>query len=321
MVAACEHDATHPLVMRPTNKASHTIQSLRNLTNLTIDFITLLDNDQYYVLTTRERLVYIYSVHNLNELLFEYDLNKKSTTRLFAVQTCPSNLILFLYMNQFIALQVKYDSLETRFHLQSEQILAVPSRDVEYSLQMTPNQRFLILQQSLKREDNLALCDLRLYPCSEQFKISVIKEPIAYIKSKFSKNGKVTGFMTYVPSHKRSEIWVAHQGSILHVNLPSTVAEQEVRSNFHSWMRHSLALYSKTTEKYSLSITISSLAVQAPRDAYLASGADDGSIVVWTLGENCSKNVLDSVHADQVARERLVQTSDFPTSTSCRSPI
>ncbi|CAF4465311.1 unnamed protein product, partial [Adineta steineri] len=92
---------------------------------------------------------------------------------------------------------------------------------------------------------------------------------------------------------------IEDQLSILRVCLPSTVAELEVRSNYHSWMRHSLALYGKTAEKASLSITITSLAIKSPDDSCLASGADDGSIIIWYLTDKCYRYVLESIHVDE----------------------
>jgi WD40 repeat protein len=65
-------------------------------------------------------------------------------------------------------------------------------------------------------------------------------------------------------------------------------------------MRHSLALYGKTTEKSSLSITITSLAVQSSNDSCLVSGGDDGSIIIWHLTDKCSHDVLESIHMEKV---------------------
>ena len=289
----------YPLVMFPSNKSSHTIQSLQSLSKLQIEFLALFDNDQYYIILTGERIIYSYSVHNLNELLFEYDLKTKSTSKCFSVKTYHSNIIIFMFINAFIFLQIKYDNIETKFHIQLEQIISIPNRNCKYSLAFTPNKRFLILEQSLNLFNYPYLNDFRIFTCDEQFKITRIKDSITYIKSKISKSGQITAFMTYISSSTKSELWVAYQGTILHVRLPSILAELNVRSDLHSWMRHSLALYNQTAEKYSLSINITSLAIQSPNDTCLASGADDGSIVVWHL-TNTTYDVLESIHNDEV---------------------
>ncbi len=260
----------------------------------------MLDNDQYYMIITGDQIVYSYSINNLTESLFHYDLKTKSKSKLFSFQTHHSNIIIFLFMDQFIFLKLKFSNIENKFQIQSEQILSIPNRELEYSLQFTPNKCFLILQQSLNLENNPDLNDFRIFTCNENFKITPIKEPITYVKSKLSSSGKITGFMTYTPLHTRSELLLAHQGTVLRVRLPSNLAELDIRSDYHCWLRHSLALYGQTTEKYSLSIIITSLAVQSSNDSCIASGADDGSIVIWHLIDKYTHNVLDSIHTDQV---------------------
>ncbi|CAF1017635.1 unnamed protein product [Adineta ricciae] len=299
-VAACEYDTSRPIVMRSTNKPSHTIESLYSLDKFQIESIALFDNDQYYIILTGEQVIYSYSVHNLNELLFEYDLKLKNQLKCFSVQTFHSNLIIFMFMNAFICLRMKYDNIETKFNIESEQIFPIRNRNVEYSMEFTPNKCFLILKQYVNPTNDEYLSDFRVFSCNEQAQLTAIKEPITYIKSKVSKTGQITSFMTYTSSITRSELWVAYQGSILHVRLPSILAELDVRSNFHSWMRHSLVLYNHTTEKYRLSISITCLAIQSPNDSCLASGADDGSIVIWYLTTNPRYDVLESIHNDQI---------------------
>jgi WD40 repeat protein len=259
----------------------------------------MLDNDQYYVVITGDLIVYSYSINDLTQSLFQYNLTKKSKTKLFSFQTYHSNIIIFMFMNQFLFLQIKFDRIENLFNIQLEQIFSIPNRELEYSLQFTPNQRFLILKQSLNIENNLDINDFRIFICDNQFKISPIKEPITYIKSKLAASGKIIGFTTYVPLNTRSELWLAHQGLILHVRLPSNIAELDIRSDYHCWMRHSLALYNQTTEKSSLSITITSLAIQ-PNDSCLASGADDGTIILWHLTDKYTHDILESIHTDEV---------------------
>ncbi|UJR33443.1 hypothetical protein I4U23_020888 [Adineta vaga] len=300
LIVTREYDSPYPLVMCPSNKSFHTVQSLESLNKLNIEFIALLDNDQYYIILTSDKLVYSYSVHNLNELLFEYDLKTKSTLKCFSLKTYHSNLIIFMFMDVFIVLQLKYDNIETKFHVQSEQILSIPNRNVEYSLKFIPNKKFLILEQSLNLTSNESLSDLRVFTCNEQMKISPINESITYMKSKISKSGKIIAFMTYIPAFTGSELWIAYEGNILHARLPSTLAELDVRSDFHSWMRHSLALYNQTAEKYSLSIDVTSLAIQSPNDSCLASGADDGSIILWFFTNNPTYEVLESIHNEEI---------------------
>jgi len=266
---------------------------------MNINYIAMLDNDQFYVIITGDLIVYSYSINDLTQSLFQYNLTKKSQSKLFSFKTYHSNIIIFMFINQFLFLQIKFDRIENLFNIQSEQIFSIPNRDLEYSLEFTPNQRFLILKQSLNIENNPNLNDLRIFICDNQFKITPIKEPITYIKSKLAASGKIIGFTTYVPLNTRSELWLAHQGLILHVRLPYNIAELDVRSDYHCWMRHSLALYQQTTEKSSLSITITSLATQ-PNDSCLATGADDGTIVLWHLTDKYKHDILESIHTDEV---------------------
>jgi WD40 repeat protein len=267
---------------------------------MNIDYIGMLDNDQYYVVITGDLIVNIYSIDDLVQSLFQYNLTRKSESKLFSFQIYHSNIIIFMFKNQFLFLNIKFDRIENLFQIQSEQILSIPNREVNYSIEFTPNQRFMILKQSLNLENNPDLYDLRIFICDENFKISPINEPITYIKSKLAASGKVIGFTTYTPFNTRSELWLAHQGLILHIRLPSNSAELDIRSDYHCWMRHSLALYGKTTEKSSLSITITSLAVQSSNDSCLVSGGDDGSIIIWHLTDKCGHDVLESIHMEKV---------------------
>jgi WD40 repeat protein len=299
-VTASEYDSNCPLVICPSNDECQSPKYLSAFEKLNIDYIAMLDNDQYYVVITGDLIVYMYSVNDLAQTLFQYTLTKKSQIELFSLRTYHSNIIIFMFYNQFIFLQIKVDRTENLFQIQSEQILSIPNREVEYSLEFTPNKQFLILKQSLNLEKNPYLNDLRIFICDNHLKISPITEPITYIKSKLATSGKIIGFTTYVALNTRSELWIAHQGLILHVRLPSYIAELDMRSDYHCWMRHSLALYGKTTEKYSLSITITSLVVRSSDDSCLVSGADDGSIVIWHLTDKCSHDVLESIHLDEV---------------------
>jgi WD40 repeat protein len=281
---------------------NQTPQLLHSFDKMNIEYLAMLDNDEYYVMITGDKMVHCYSRNNLTQLLFQYNLKIKSKSKLFSLQTYHSNIIIFMFMNQFLFLQIKFDDGENLFKIQSEQILSIPNREVEYSLQFTPNKCFLILEQSLNLENNPELNDYHIFTCDNQFKISPIKEPITYIKSKLAASGKVTGFRTYIPSNTRSELWLAHQGTILHVRLPSNLAEPDIRSDYHCWLRHSLALYQQTTEKSGLSIAITSLALQSPNDSQIASGGDDGSIIIWHLTDKCTHDVLESTHTDEVKK-------------------
>jgi hypothetical protein len=288
------------LVICPSNDECQTPQFLHSFEKIKIGYIAMIDNDQYYIVITGDLIVHSYSINDLTQSLFQYDLTKKSQSNLFSFQTYHSNIIIFMFKNQFIFLQIKFNRTENLFNIQSEQILSIPNRELEYSLEFTPNKSFLLLKQSLNLENNPQLNDLRIFICDNHFKISPINEPITYMKSKLAASGKVIGFTTYVPLYTRPELWLAHQGLILHVRLPSNIAELDIRSDYHCWMRHSLALYQQTTEKSNLSITITSLAVQSPNDSCLASGGDDGSIILWHLTDKCTHDVLESIHMDEV---------------------
>lgn len=266
----------------------------------------MLDNDQYYVLITSDLIVNIYSRNNLDQLLFQYSLKNKSEKKLLSFQTYHSNIIIFMFNDQFIYLKIKFNNIENLFNIQVEQILSIPNRDVEYSIEFTPNKQFLILKQSLNLESNSDLCDLRIFICDNQYKISSINQPITYIKSKISTTGKLIGFTTYECLHTRPELYLAHQGLILHVRFPSNIAELDIRSDYHCWMRHSLALYGQTTEKSSLSVTITSLAIEPTNDSCLASGADDGSIILWHLTNKLTHEIIESIHLDQVKESKKI---------------
>lgn len=288
------------MVICPSNERDSNPQYLQSFEKMNIDYIGMLDNDQYYVVITRDLMVSIYSINDLVQSLFQYNLTQKSQSKLFNFQIYHPNIIIFMFKNAFLVLKVKFDGMEELFQIQSEQILSIINREVDYSLEFTPNQRFLILKQSLNQEDNPDLYDLRIFICDDHFKISPINEPITYIKSKLAATGKIIGFTTYIPFNNRSELWLAHQGLILHVRLPSHLAELDIRSDYHCWLRHSLALYGQTTEKTSLSIIITSLAVQSSNDSCLVSGGDDGSIIIWHLTDKCSHEVLESIHMEKV---------------------
>ncbi|CAF0728007.1 unnamed protein product [Rotaria sordida] len=299
-ITACEYDFNCPLVISFSDNHSSTPQLLHSFENMNIEHIAMLNNDQYYVIITGEYIVRIYSINNLNQSVFEYNLKIKSQSNLFSLQTYHSNIIIFMFMNQFIILQIKFYDIENIFQIQSEQIFSIPFRDIKYSLEFTPDNHFLILKQSLNLENNPDLYDLRIFTCDNQFKISPIKEPITYIKSKLAASGKIIAFTTYASSFTRSILWLPYQGTILHVRLPSYLAELEIRSDYHCWMRHSLAMYEKTTEKSSLLIIITSLAIQSSNDSCIASGGDDGSIVIWHLTNKYTHEVLESIHMDQI---------------------
>ena len=262
----------------------------------------MFDNDQYYVIITNEQVVYIYSINNLNNSLFQYNLKTKSQRNLFSFQTYHSSIIIFMFMDQFIVLRLKFYDIDNIFKIQSEQIFSIPNREIAYSLQFITNKHFLILKQSLNIENNPYLYELRIFNCDNHLKISPIKEPITYIKSKIALNGKIVGFRTCASSNTRSELWLAHQGTILRARLPSNLAELDIRSDYHSWMRHSLAMYQKTAEKSTLSIQITSLAVQTSNDLCIASGGDDGSIIIWNMTNKFIHDVLEPIHMDEVVK-------------------
>ena len=113
--------------------------------------------------------------------------------------------------------------------------------------------------------------------------------------------------MTHVSFNTRSELLVSHGGTILNVQLPSHRAELNVRAGYHSWMRHSLALYQKTTEKSRLSLTITSLAIQSMDESCIASGGDDGSIVIWDLTHKFTHIILESIHTDEVMKHTFYE--------------
>ena len=244
----------------------------------------------------------IYAMQDLRQSLFQMNLSEMAQTNLFDFRTYPSNMMILMFKNQFVCLRMNLNRVENRFELLEKQILPVPQREKNYSLEYTPDKRFLILKQSLNLETNPDLFDLRLYTCDHLLTLTPIKEPITYVKSKLITGGKINAFLAYTSCSTRSELFVAHQGFILRVRLPSTVAELDIRSNHHSWMRHSLTLYNQTTDKGSLSISVTSLAIHPSNDSYLVSGGDDGSIVLWYLVVECKKEVFESVHTDQVRR-------------------
>ena len=291
-------------MLQPADDLSGPLQ-LHHPEILNVESIGMLDNDQYYLVITADQMVHIYSISNLTQSLFQYNLQMKCALHLFSFQTFPSNVIIFMFLIQFIVLKIQFDSLENRFKIQSEQSITLPKRDLEYSLHWTANKRFLILEQSLNLEDDPDLKDLRLFICDDQLKISAIAEPVTHIKSKMSRQGKVTGFRSFVSVDTRSMLWVAHQGNILQVHLPSYVAELVARPDYHCWMRHALALYQQTTEKSSLSLVITTLAVQSTDDSLVASGGDDGSIIVWSFAKALQHTILEFIHTDQVERRTV----------------
>ena len=221
-------------------------------------------------------------------------------------------MLILMFMDQLIFLVVKFQNLINQFKILSEQTIAVPIREHPYALQWTPKRKFLILEQSLNLEDDAYLNDLRIFTCDQQLKISGPSAPICYTKSKMTRGGKVIGYYTYVPAYTRPILYVAHQGNILNVVLPSTNAELEVRPDYHSWMRHALSLYQQTAEKSSLAILVTSLAIQTSDDSLLASGGSDGSIVIWSMSNQVDHTVLESIHDDEVRRMTFSLTFFFP---------
>lgn len=292
-----------PLVISPLNNQTHSPQLLHSFEQMNIQHIAMLNNDQYYVLLTGDGIIHIYSIQSYTQSLFQYNLKPKSQTKLFSLQTYDANIIICMFIDRFLVLQVKFYNLENKFKTHSEQICTIPNRDIEYSLELTPNKRFLILKQSLKIEDDPYMNDLRIFTCDNEFKISPNAQPITYIKSKLSASGKINSFVNYIALNNRPELRVPYQGSVLRVQLPSNIAELDVCSDYHCWMRHSLAVYQKTTQKSTLSITITCLAVQSPNDSHIASGANDGSIVVWYLANKYFHEVLESIHHDEVIND------------------
>lgn len=299
-VIACEYDAKCPLILSSSNDQSLLPQYLHSFEQINIESIALLDNEQYYVVLTDDLLVLIYPIHDLSQKLFEHNLANKSTSKFSAFQTYPQNMLIFMFFNQWIFWKLQFNRLENLFVIQSEQSFSLPPREAKYSIELLPSQQFFILQQSLELKNDPTLNDLRIYHCDKNFHISAIQEPINYVKSKLAAAGKIIGFRTYTPLHTRSELFLAHQGLILHVRLPASTAELIIRSDYHCWLRHSLALYQQTTEKSSLSIAITSLAVHPTDDSCVVSGADDGSIIVWSLTGKCNHEILESMHTDEV---------------------
>ena len=266
---------------------------------MNIAHTAFLDNDQYYLTVADDGQVRIYSMKDLTQALFQYHLKSDSDSQLFAVQTHWSNVILFLFMDQFVHLAVKVDGAEYRFVVQSEQRLSIPDRAVEYVLQFSPDKRFLILEQTLDSDIDPSLHDYRIFTY-ENSKIVSTKQCVSYTTSKMSKDKKITGFRTYAWVQQQSTIWLAHRGNILRVHLPSPVAELCVSANYHCWMRHALASYQQSAEKSSLGVTITSLAVRSQDESCVASGGDDGSIVIWHLTQTHTHAVLQSIHIDKV---------------------
>lgn len=294
-------------MISPSNEEYSAPQYLHEFKEKNVIHLATLENDQYYAVITADLMLNIYFMQDTNQSLFQMNLSELARTNLFAFRTYPSNMMILMFRNQFVCLRMNLNRVENRFEMLAQQILPIPQREKDYSLEYTPDRRFLILKQSLNFESNPDLFDLRLYTCDNLLTLTPIKEPITYVKSKLITGGKINAFLAYACCSTRSELFVAHQGFILRVRLPSTVAELDIRSNHHSWMRHSLTLYNQTTEKWSLSLSVTSLAVHPVNDSFLVSGADDGTIVIWYLLIDCKKDVLESVHTEQVRRRCLTK--------------
>lgn len=292
--------------MRSSNKKILVPELLDSCENLNIEYIAMFSNEKYYIVVTDDSIVHIYSIHNFNQSFFEYHLHTKVQSNLFSLQTYDSNVVIFMFKDQFIVLQLKLNDIENVFRVQSEQIIPVQNRECQYSLELTPNKRYFILKQCYNAKNNPDLYSFYIFNCDNQFKITPIKDPITYVKSKVSTSGKIIAFMTYVSLYSRPVLMLTYQGGILQVRLPSHLAEVDIRSDYHSWMRHSLAIYAKTAEKYALTITITSLAVQSPNDLCMASGGDDGSIVLWQLTDRPSHEVLETIHTDKVIKHNYI---------------
>lgn len=290
------------MLISPSNEEYSSPQYLHEFKEKNVIHLATLENDQYYAVITADLMLNIYLMQDTNQSLFQMNLSDLGRTNLFAVRTYPSNMMILMFRNQFVCLRMNLNRVENRFEMLAKQILSIPQRDKNYTLEYTPDRRFLILKQSLNLESNPDLFDLRLYTCDNLLTLTPIKESITYMKSKLITGGKINGFLAYTCCSTRSELFVAHQGFILRVRLPSTTAELDIISNHHSWMRHSLTLYNQTTDKWNLSLSVTSLAIHPSNDSLLVSGADDGTIVIWYLLIECKKEVLEFIHSEQVRR-------------------
>jgi len=303
-VIATEHDSNYPLQFSTSNEQNLLPRYVRAFDQMPIEHIALFDNDQFYIAINNDLLVSIYSVHDPSQNVFEYNLKTKSSTKFFAFRTYPLNIIIYMFYDKWIFMKMKFNRVENRFDVQSEQNFTIVNREIEYSIDFLPNQQYFLLKQSLKLENDPKLFDLRIYKCEQNFQISSIKDPIAYTKSKVSTIGKIIAFRTYTSFATRSELFVAHQGLILNVHLPSNQAALNIRSEYHSWLRHSLALYQNTTEKTSLSIQITSLALHPTDETWLVSGADDGSMISWHFDGKSHHEIFESMHSDEVRKRQ-----------------
>lgn len=304
-MAACEYDDKCPLTFSMLMNQIDPPQILQPFEKFNVEHIGLFDHDRYFVIVKAEKQIEIFAVENLSQSLFQFDFKTKSSSKFIGLETSHPDILVLMFAGQLTFLVLKFHNLNNRFEILSEQTFVMPIREHSFSIRWTPKRKFLIVEQSLNLEDDAYLNDLRIFICDQPMKISGPSTPICYTKSKMARgSGKIIGFYEYVASFTRSILWIAHQGNILHVVLPSTNAELEIRPDYHSWMRHALALYQKTTEKSSLAILITSLAIQTRDDSILASGGNDGSIVLWSMMNNqYSHTVLESIHNDEV-RER-----------------
>lgn len=304
-MVACEYDGRCPLAFSMLMNQIDPPQILHPFEKFNVEHVALFDHDRYFVIVKAEKQIEIFAVENLSQSLFQFDFKTKSSSNFIGLETSHPDVLVLMFLGQLTFLLLKFHNLNNRFEILSEQTFAMPIREHPFSIRWTPKRKFLIVEQSLDLEDDAFLNDLRIFTCDQQMKISGPSTPICYTKSKMSRGGgKIIGFYSYVASFTRPILWITHQGNILNVVLPSTNAELEVRPDYHSWMRHALALYQKTTEKSSLAILITSLAIQTRDDSLLASGGNDGSIVIWSMMNNqFSHTVLESIHNDKV-RER-----------------
>jgi hypothetical protein len=267
---------------------------------LNIEYIAMFKNDQYYVVITSDQYIRIYSVVDLTRCHLQHAIEQLTSATAFGLFTCHSSLIIVMCYDQILCLDVHYQGDEDLFHIQNMQTVSIPNREDLYVLQWICNERFLIIEQRIPTGDDPYLNDLRVFICDQNRKLSKISEPIAFIKSRMSRTGKVIGFRAYTFLPEKSNLWIASQGNILHLRLPSYIAELDTRSDYHCWMRHALALYQRTTEKLSLSIIITRLVVRKNGDSCLVSGGSDGSIVLWFMTQTPTHTILESIHSDEV---------------------
>lgn len=298
-----EFDEKSPLVLEINENQTNPVKIHRPLESMNVEFAATIENEQFYLIVTKDRILKIYSANQFSQLFFEYDLSTKISS-CYSMLVYEPGFILLLEPQRFLLLNIVFHPLNSSFALQSEHIVKIPQRIHRYSLEMTKNRKFLILSQNLQiNEDETDLSDIRLYTLDKMFNISPAPETIEYIQAKTSRRAKMTGFRCYLTLENGSLLWVAHQGNILQARLPSKSAELQTRPDYHCWTRHALALYQKTTQKQNLTVTITSLAVKSDDETCAASGASDGSIILWFFINPYTHVVLDSIHSDEVQIE------------------